>query len=573
MSFTAGISPENWRVEKIAVIGAGIVGIPMAAALARARIRIGTDNAARVVLVQRDSPTSGWKVAAVNSGRSPIGGVEPGLQGIVEEAVSGGALRASHDYGECRDADVILICVQTDKDGFRPDYGPLHAAIDGAAGEIGRGETRRIPLIVIESTLAPTSLATLIRNRFLKSGLVEGRDILIGHSPNRVMPGRLIERIEASDKIIGALGPRTLDLMETLYSRLVTRGRLLRANGLTAEIVKTLENAYRDVRIAFSAEAARYCDSRDIDFYAVRDEVNTALSRRDAASLNPDVVPTGGLLVPTVGVGGHCLPKDGILLLWRKIEARADTSSSLILEARRINDESPAEAVRLMEDRLGELGGKNVAVLGAAYRGDSEDTRNSPSLALAGELAGRGCRVTLHDPYVRPDDQNLRRFGMQGIFQPELGRAVAPAQIIVFATAHHFYLEHAQEIPLLAPRLAGVFDGCNLFRESPAPAGPVRFAGIGKGRKEPEKGLLDSVASSFRAVEAGFANEIRSLLDFLNERYADDEFSRVDFGTVRELAGTCVTGCDIVLPSAISGVPAFEGFSSRLARRGAGRAS
>ncbi len=112
---------------------------------------------------------------------------------------------------------------------------------------------------------------------------------------------------------------------------------------MTAEIVKTLENAYRDVRIAFAAEIVRYCDEHDIDFYAVRDAVNKRLAQTDRASNDATAVPSGGVLVPTVGVGGHCLPKDGILLWWRKIESGADTSQALILESRKINDASPAE--------------------------------------------------------------------------------------------------------------------------------------------------------------------------------------------------------------------------------------
>ena len=102
-----------------------------------------------------------------------------------------------------------------------------------------------------------------------------------------------------------------------------------------------MENAYRDVRIAFSTEIVRYCDENNIDFYKVRDKVNTMLSQSDLATSNPNVVPSGGILIPMLGVGGHCLPKDGILLWWRNIETGTDTSNSLILNSRIINDESP----------------------------------------------------------------------------------------------------------------------------------------------------------------------------------------------------------------------------------------
>ena len=109
--------------NKIAVVGPGIVGMPMAALLAASS---GSDGStpSRVVVVQRRSPSSGWKVDAINAGRSPIGGVEPSLDRIVSETVAKGALSATHDYEAVSDADVVLVCVQTDKSGLAPDFGP-----------------------------------------------------------------------------------------------------------------------------------------------------------------------------------------------------------------------------------------------------------------------------------------------------------------------------------------------------------------------------------------------------------------------------------------------------------------
>ena len=121
---------RDWCVRKIAVIGPGIVGMPMAAMLAHSRIRIGTQDPAKIIVIQRNSPTSGWKVASINKGSSPIGGIEPGLNDIVNETVSEGLLSATHDYEKLRDADVIVVCVQTDKKGFAPDYDPLFASLE-----------------------------------------------------------------------------------------------------------------------------------------------------------------------------------------------------------------------------------------------------------------------------------------------------------------------------------------------------------------------------------------------------------------------------------------------------------
>ena len=180
-------------------------------------------------------------------------------------------------------------------------------------------------------------------------------------------------------------------------------------------------------------------------------------------------MPSGGILVPTVGVGGHCLPKDGILLWWRKIESGADTSNALILESRKINDASPAETTRLAERSFGSLDGKRVALLGVAYRFDSEDTRNSPTLYLAKHLLAKGCQVTLHDPYVKLDDQNLERFGLTAHFTRDLGRAVADAEVLFFCTGHAAYKDGLEAILAAAIERAGRGRRCK-----PLSAWPVR---------------------------------------------------------------------------------------------------
>jgi UDP-N-acetyl-D-mannosaminuronic acid dehydrogenase len=560
------IGPENWKIEKIAVIGPGIVGMPMAAMLADARIKIGADKPARVLVVQRKSSTSGWKVDAINSGKSVIGGIEPDLDRIVRETVAEGLVAATHDFALLADADVILVCIQTDKNGMGPDYGPMFAGLTEVAKALQQKPKGKMPLLIIESTLAPSSMATLIREHFAKYGLVEGRDILLGNSPNRVMPGRLVERVADSDKLIGGLSPLTTALIKKLYSLIVTKGTLHCTNSLTAEVVKTIENAYRDVRIAYASEIVRFCDAHDIDFYQVREMVNQHLSQCDRASSDPNAVPNGGLLIPAIGVGGHCLPKDGILLLWRQIESCGDTTNWLILEARRINDESPAEAIRQTERAFGALTRRKAALLGVAYRFNSEDTRNSPTLDLAKLLIARGCEVILHDPFVKPDDQNLANCGLKSRFVLDIDRALAEAEVAIFCTAHRQYAESRERIFDVAPRLTGIFDGCNLYRRADIYGGRLGYAGIGRGTQPPTKGFVDFVLDGFRVIECGVANELNSFIDFANSRYAPDAFNRIDFKEVQRIAGTCVTGCAIADPGPVETAPAYEGFVPRLAK-------
>ncbi len=554
----------DWTVRKIAVVGPGIVGMPMAALLAQARIREGQDTPAKVVVVQRDSPTSGWKVDAINNGRSVIGGVEPGLDAVVADAVAEGVLSATHRYEDVADADMVLVSVQTDKDGFGPDYGPLFESLDGLAAALAKRPPGNIPVIVFESTLAPSSMATVVRERFERAGLVEGRDILLGNSPNRVMPGRLVERVAASDKLVAGLHPLTPVLIRRIYARIVTRGALHQTNSMTAEVVKTLENAYRDVRIAFAAELVRYCDERDIDFYALRDAVNKAMHQTDTASGSATAVPSGAILVPSIGVGGHCLPKDGILLWWRRNESGADTSGSLILRARQINDESPAASIALAERHFGSLARKRVALMGVAYRFDSEDTRNSPTLSLAGLLREHGCEVRLHDPYVKPDDQNLRRTGLADVFSNDAAAVLGGADVVMFCVGHGVYGREVRTLLDLAPAGAPVFDGANLFSAADIEALGRPYAGIGRGRRAPGPELVAYVRAAFDAMERSVANELAELIAFLNDRYAQDEFNRVTLDTVRELAGSCVTGCVIAEPGGVDPMPAHEGLAPRM---------
>jgi UDP-N-acetyl-D-mannosaminuronic acid dehydrogenase len=554
----------DWKVNKIAIIGPGIVGMPMAALLADERIKIGTDEPAKVLVVQRNSTNSGWKVDAINSGRSVIGGIEPGLNDIVERNVADGILSATHDYDQLRDADVILISIQTDKKGFGPDYGPLFGGLTKLAEALQKKPEDKVPLIIFESTLAPSSMATVIREHFKKYGLIEGENILLGNSPNRVMPGRLVERVASSDKLVAGLHPETPKMIKHLYSHIVTNGELFETNSLTAEIEKTLENAYRDVRIAFATEIVRYCDDNNIDFYQVREKINERLLQQDNANDDPNAVPSGGLLIPMIGVGGHCLPKDGILLWWRKIESGADTSNSLIIKSRDINDLSPAETIRMAEKDFGDLSGKRISLLGAAYRFNSEDTRNSPTLALAKLLKEKGCDVAIHDPFVKTDDQNLMEYGFQDIFTNDMQESLQGTDYAILCTAHKYYLDNYNKIFEYAPKLRGVVDGCNIFGKDISNKIPVKYIGIGRGKNKPTDSFIDFVFRSFNAVEKGIGNELNSIIEFLNDNYAADEFNKARFQKVRVLADTCSTGCSIVNPDKIDEIEPFNGFYSEL---------
>ena len=558
LSLHSGLDPIYLR--EIAVVGPGVVGLPMAALLASAELWAPDGAPMRVTVVQRASTSSGWKVGAINAGRSPIGTLEPEIDELVAQGAGSGRLRATTQFADIRDADVVIVCVQTERKGSGPDYSHLLDALHGVATALAQRVAASVPLVVIESTLAPTTLQTVVRPLFAQHGLEEGRDVLLAHSPSRLTRGGVVERLASTDKLIGVLSPETGPRVAAVYARIVTRATLHCTNATTAEVVKTLENASRDVRLAYAAEVARYCDAQDIDFFDVRQRVNARL----AAETSSGAVACGGLLVPTVGVGGHSLPKDGPYLWWRSLEGGAVPAHSLILEARRINDESPAQVLSLVERFSGPVAKRSIALLGVAYRADSDDARNSPTLALAQLLLARGARVSLHDPHVSAVDQNLLRAGLAGMFHRDLADALATAEVVVVCVAHQQYLNGGKRWLRHAQRVRSVIDAGNAYRAEEIASTVVRYAGVGRGFRRPSGALIDAVASGLQTVMHGVGNEAAMLVAQLNARFARDEFARVRMDEVRRLSACCVSQCNVAEGAPNAPLASVEGFRSRL---------
>ena len=250
---------------------------------------------------------------------------------------------------------------------------------------------------------------------------------------------------------------------------------------------------------------------------------------------------------------------------------RGQLALSLILESRRINDESPGgDAAAGGARRSAASRARRVALLGAAYRGNSEDTRNSPTLYFAKVLRAHGVTVKIHDPYVYATDANLKHFGMTDVFTRELPEAVRNADVIVLCCPHRVYAEDWGSIVAMAPQAKHVVDACNLMR-----AEEVQESGLLVRRHRPgQEGCAVAAGDpqssrGFRAVESGAANEVAELVRFLNERYAPTSFNRVKFTEVQRIAATCPTGCAIVDEGAAE-APAESEFRSQLVRRALG---
>jgi len=306
------------KKAKIAVIGLGYVGLPLACLFA--------DAGFSVVGIDLDKQ----RIKKVNQGLSPIAGKEPGLDDLVKRVVTSGKLNTSDDYAYLKDVDVVLIAVQTPiKKSHQPDYGALKVVLSSLGPVLKDGS-----LIIVESTLSPGTMQNFVLPILEKySAKRQGVDFYLGHCPERVMPGKLLMKLRNMPRVVGGRNPQISDVMVALYKHIVV-GDLDVTDWITAELVKTTENAYRDVQIAFANEVAIICEKLGGNVWKVRELINK--------------IPERNMLLPGAGVGGHCIPKDPWLLYSSAVEANA--TPRLINAAREVNDGMPMHVLDMLEN-------------------------------------------------------------------------------------------------------------------------------------------------------------------------------------------------------------------------------
>lgn len=440
----------------IAVIGMGYVGIPCAALLADVP---GFD----VTGIQRRSKRSEWKIDVLNAGKSPISGEEPGLSELIEKVVKKGTFRVSDDFTLLSKMDVILIDVQTPTDGS--DHKPNYYSLKEVSHQIGNYIGKNV-LVIIESTVAPgTTMNVVLPILERKSGLKGSSDFHLAYSYERVMPGRLLEYIQNLPRIVGGINKESERRAVELYQKIV-KEKIYSTDILTAETSKTMENAYRDVNIAFANEMALICESLGVDVFEVRGLINSRSERH--------------MHLPGSGVGGHCLPKDTWLLRYGLQRYGRDNhmETEFINLARRINNSMPIHMAKLIRSAFEEKGinlkDSKVTILGVAYLEDSDDTRNTPAYELIRELEAYGVEIAAHDPYVSlfPEAPLTRN----------LEEAIAETDCIAIITKHKEYFHlNLKEIKELI-RTPIIIDGRNVLDKQKVLAEGFIYKGIGKGK-------------------------------------------------------------------------------------------
>lgn len=424
-------------VTKIVVVGLGYVGIPAAALLADVE---GHD----VTGLQRRSKRSGWKIDVLNSGKSPFEGDEPGLNELIERVVKRGTFRATDDIEVLKHADIILIDVQTPTDSQNmPQYLSLREVSKNVGQRIKRGA-----FVVVESTVAPGTTQHVVQTIIEKeSGLKGGVDFDLAFSYERVMPGRLIEFIVNMPRVVGGITPQATQRAVDLYST-ICKKKIYTTDTLSAELAKTIENAYRDVNIAFANEMAMVCESLGVNIYEIIELINARHDRH--------------MHIPGAGVGGHCLPKDPWLLRYGLYEYGTwKIEPESISVARRVNNHMPVHMADLVENALQVKGismqDATITILGIAYLEDSDDTRNTPAAVLAAALQSRGAIVRLHDPYVKEWE-----FGPHEI-ETDIMKAAKDSDCLALVTKHKEYFSLDLDKIRKVMRTPVIVDGRNVF--------------------------------------------------------------------------------------------------------------
>jgi len=449
------------------VIGMGYVGIPAAVLFA--------DTGYSVIGIQRRSKRSGWKINWLNEGHCPIGGEEPELPELLEKVVKKHKFQVTENISAVKDVDFILIDVQTPTD---EKHIPRYESLKEVCYQIGKYLTPG-KIVIIESTVAPGTTEHLVKpileeESGLKARLPEGFGLCFSYE--RVMVGRLIHNIREYPKIVGGLDDESTSRAMELY-RAIVKGGVHGTDPMTAEVSKTVENAYRDVQIAFANEVALLCEALGTDVYDVRKFVNGLPN--DPSS--PGANPIRNMHLPGAGVGGHCLPKDTWLLMYgydKYASIKSRYPGSVLTNARNLNDWMPMHMIDLLESALKEtkkeIKNSKICVLGYSFIENSDDARNTPAVPFLKELDKRGAKYKVHDSYIKNTEEGYR-------IQPDLDKALKGCDALVVMTKHDAYKAVTIEKLQNLLRTKIIIDGRNLFNPTEVIAAGFVFRGVGKG--------------------------------------------------------------------------------------------
>jgi len=379
------------KFASMCVLGMGYIGLPTACTFATHGLSVtGVDVNPRILDVLRNGDVHIH---------------EPGLKAVVVEAFRSGHLQVSSAPVP---ADAFLIAVPTPINADKT--ADLSFVVSAAVSIVPH--LRSGNLVVLESTSPPRTTVDVVRPILERSGLHAGEGFYLAYSPERVLPGQILRELIENARVIGGIDSASAQAGKDLYSVFV-RGEVVMTDATTAEMVKLMENTYRDVNIALANEFARLAEHFGVDVWQ-------AIA---AANRHPRV----RILLPGPGVGGHCISVDP----WFLVEA-APHLAGLVAKARSVNDEQPRYVVDLVRRELGSLAHRRIAVLGLTYKPDVDDVRESPAIEVVRRLAQEGAQLTIYDPLAPHVALEAERV-------ESLERAVRRAEGVLLLVAHQAF--------------------------------------------------------------------------------------------------------------------------------------
>jgi len=394
--------------KKITVVGLGYIGLPTATLFAASGLKVfGYEKNEKVLKDLKEV-------------RPIIHFQEKDLQELLQNVLKSGNLVPAE---EIRTSDFFIICVptpvSTSGDLKAADLSFVESAAKDVATVLKKGDT-----VILESTVPPHTTEQVMGKLLAEtSELVLHEDFYVAHCPERVIPGKIIQELRENDRVIGAVTPDVAERVRSLYSVMVTKGRIYTTDLITAEMCKLVENTYRDVNIAYANELSMICYEAGID-------VNELIS---LANHHPRV----NILSPGPGVGGHCIAVDP----WFIVEKFPDTAN-LIRTARRVNDAKPEWVARkVLDDVKARYGEKQITIgmLGLTYKADVDDFRGSPALLIAGLLKAAGHEVIACEPNSQEEE-------ISGFTNLPLEKVIDRSDLLVVAVGHRQFRDNLESI-------------------------------------------------------------------------------------------------------------------------------
>jgi UDP-N-acetyl-D-mannosaminuronic acid dehydrogenase len=340
---------------------------------------------------------------ALNAGLASL--EEPELQTLVTAAINSGRLKV-RTTPEAADAFIIAVPTPLDARTNAADLTYVEQAARDVVPVLRRGN-----LVVLESTVPPGTTRDVLAPILASSGLQPGRDLHVAHCPERVLPGRILVELEQNDRLAGGLTPDCAEAAAELYRSFV-KGAIMRTDATTAEMVKVMENTFRDVNVALANEFALIAERVGVDVWEA-----IALANHH---------PRVNVLTPGPGVGGHCIAVDP----WFLVSAAPEVAA-LIRAARQINDAMPEHVLERLRAMVAPPA--PVALLGVTYKAEVDDTRESPALRVAELAVETGYSVRLCDPHIKPETP-----GLPAPLLP-LAQAVRDAEALVLLVNHRVF--------------------------------------------------------------------------------------------------------------------------------------